>query len=331
MKRSIVTAFFICATMTVAQAQNEVQGNWEGPFQTLDGANAGTLTAQVIADSNQTYSAVVSIALNGQPGPHVTLAGKTEGANTVFASAVDVGYDLGGKYNVTGAIAGDTFTGKFTGYEAEGTFTLKKKYVKSPTLGAPAPGGAIVLYDGKNTAAWQYGDGKPITWTIMPDGALEVSKGSILTKQLFGNHKLHIEFRTPLMPAAKGQARGNSGVYVLGRYEVQVLDSFGLEGKDNECGGIYKIAAPRVNACLPPTEWQTYDIIFQTAQLDGKGKKIKNAVITIQHNGITIHDHLELTGVTGGALKSDEPNRGPLMLQDHHNPVQYRNIWVQPM
>ncbi len=331
MKKMVVVLLIMGFSLASLYAQNAVQGNWEGPFQTVDGANAGVLTAQVIADSNQTYTAMVGIVLNGQPGPRVTMAGKWQGGKAVFGSSVNVGYELGGTYNVRGEIAGETFTGTFSGYEAEGTFSLKKKYIASPSLGAAAPAGALVLYDGKSTAAWQQSDGKPITWKILPDGALEVTRGSILTRQTFGDHKLHIEFRTPLMPEAKGQGRGNSGVYLLGRYEVQVLDSFGLEGKDNECGGIYKVAAPRVNACLPPTEWQTYDIEFRAAQQDHKGKKIKNAVITVVHNGITIHDRLELPGLTGGAIKSDEPGRGPLMLQDHHNPVQFRNIWVQPL
>ncbi len=142
-----------------------------------------------------------------------------------------------------------------------------------------------------------------------------------------GDHQLHIEFRTPFKPLARGQARGNSGVYVQSRYEVQVLDSFGLSGEDNECGGIYKIAKPRLNMCFPPLTWQTYDIDFVAAKYDQSGKKTSNAIITIKHNGVTIHDKLELKSGTPGRLP-EGPTPEPLYLQGHGNPVVYRNIWV---
>ena len=152
-----------------------------------------------------------------------------------------------------------------------------------------------------------------------------------MTREKFSSFKLHLEFRTPLMPKERGQGRGNSGVYLQGRYEVQVLDSFGLEGKDNECGGIYKIAAPKVNACLPPLEWQTYDITFYAPKFDANGEKQANAKLTVLHNGIAIHENLEIPVMTGGALDSNIDQSGPLMLQDHSDPVQYRNIWLLPL
>jgi hypothetical protein len=138
---------------------------------------------------------------------------------------------------------------------------------------------------------------------------------------------LHIEFRTPFMPAARGQGRGNSGVYIQGRYECQVLDSFGLEGEDNECGGIYSISKPAVNMCFPPLSWQTYDIDFVAARYDGQGNKTKNARVTIKHNGVVIHKDLELThGTPGRHPEGPEPES--IFLQDHGNPVVFRNIWV---
>ena len=131
------------------------------------------------------------------------------------------------------------------------------------------------------------------------------------------------------MPTARGQARGNSGVYLQGRYEVQVLDSFGLAGEDNECGGIYQVSRPRVNMTLPPLQWQTYDIDFTAARFDSAGEKTANARLTVRHNGVLIHDDLELPGTTGGG-DPEGPEPGALHLQDHWNPVFYRNVWVLP-
>jgi hypothetical protein len=147
------------------------------------------------------------------------------------------------------------------------------------------------------------------------------------SKATFGDHSLHLEFRTPFMPKSRGQARGNSGMYVQSRYEVQVLDSFGLEGKDNECGGIYSISEPKVNMCFPPLSWQTYDYDFAAARYDADGKKVENARITLKHNGVVIFDDLELEHGTPGRYE-EGPEKQGLFLQDHGNPVAFRNIWV---
>jgi len=195
---------------------------------------------------------------------------------------------------------------------------LKKAERKSPTLAAAAPSGAVILFDG--TTPDNFENGKLI------EGNLLGATGCV-SKHKFGDHSLHVEFRTPFMPKSRGQARGNSGVYVQGRYEVQVLDSFGLEGEDNECGGIYKSARPAVNMCFPPLSWQTYDIDFKAARFDESGKKVENARITIKHNGVTIHDNLELKIGTPG-YKPEGPDKLGLFLQNHGNPVAFRNIWA---
>jgi hypothetical protein len=196
---------------------------------------------------------------------------------------------------------------------------LKKVERKSPTLGAKPPEGAIVLFSGKEDLD-KWNDAK-----LSDDGYLAASNEE--TKEKFGDHTLHIEFRTPFMPQARGQGRGNSGVYLQSRYELQVLDSFGLDGKDNECGGIYSINPPIVNACLPPLTWQTYDIDFTAAKYDDSGKKITNARATIKQNGILIHDDQELTHGTPGR-HSEGPGPDAVFLQYHGNPVVYRNIWI---
>ncbi len=197
----------------------------------------------------------------------------------------------------------------------------------------PPPPGAVVLFDGQSLDAWEGVDGKtPAPWKLVAGGAMQVQSGGIRTKKLLDGHfKLHVEFRVPYMPNAKGQARGNSGVYLQGRYEVQILDSYGLDSKDNDCGGIYEIAKPRVNACKAPTIWQSYDIDFR-APLFENGKKVEPARITVVHNGKTIHlDQPIPIDNTRAGLGGDPAQPGPIMLQDHGNPVQYRNIWLLPL
>ncbi|MBN1766773.1 MAG: DUF1080 domain-containing protein [Sedimentisphaerales bacterium] len=183
-----------------------------------------------------------------------------------------------------------------------------------------------------DTVKWQ--DYQPIdqeqvAWKLIHK-AMEVTpgSGSLISRQSFQDFQLHLEFRTPFMPDARGQGRGNSGVYLQGRYEVQILDSYALEGADNECGGIYTVARPRVNMCKPPMQWQTYDITFHGPRFDTAGRKLKNARLTVLHNGVTIHENQEVPGPTGSALLEDEREPAGIYLQDHGNPVQYRNIWL---
>jgi hypothetical protein len=150
----------------------------------------------------------------------------------------------------------------------------------------------------------------------------------VTSKQKFGNCKLHIEFRLPYMPKATGQGRGNSGCYLQGRYEVQILDSFGLTGKNNECGGIYSIKDTDQNMCFPPLAWQTYDIDYTAATFGADGKKTKNARITVKHNGVVVQDNVELDHATTAAPVAEGPTPGPLYLQNHGNPIRFRNIWL---
>ena len=171
--------------------------------------------------------------------------------------------------------------------------------------------------------------GDAAQWLIKND-VVEIKPGTsgMLTRQKFTNFTLHIEFMLPFMPNSKGQGRGNSGVYLQGRYEVQVLDSYGLEGKDNECGGIYKVGAPAVNMCAPPMQWQSYDIDFSAPTFNTAGEKIADARATVNHNGVIIHDNAAIPKPTGGAINMNTDKPGVLLLQDHGNPVQYRNIWI---
>lgn len=193
----------------------------------------------------------------------------------------------------------------------------------SPTLGAKPPTGAVVLFDGSSAEAWE--QGKAENGHLLATGCT--------TKKRFADYTLHLEFRTPYMPTARGQQRGNSGVYYSGRWETQILDSFGLEGKDNECGGIYSISKPRLNMCLPPLAWQTYDVEFTAAKFDASGKRTAWPRITVRLNGVLVHENLELPKDFTTAAPFNNPlggPEGPVFLQNHGNPVVFRNIWILP-
>jgi hypothetical protein len=233
--------------------------------------------------------------------------GKREGGKIVFTGAENYRAELA--------------AGKITiNSDAGGSWTMEKTERKSPTLGAKPPAGAIVLFGGTNADEWR--DGHVDERHLLQAGTI--------SKKVFTNFTLHIEFLLPFKPLGRGQDRGNSGVYLLDRYECQVLDSFGLKGENNECGGFYQQAKPLVNMCFPPLTWQTYDFDVSAAKWDDSGKKVKNTVVTLKHNGVLIHDKLELTRETPGGGMKEVPKGGGLQLQGHGNPVFYRNIWIVP-
>ena len=199
------------------------------------------------------------------------------------------------------------------------------------------PRGAIVLFDGKDLSHWRRRDrDEPAPWRI-EKGAIVAGGGDIITRENFGDFRLHVEFSVPSMPEAHGQERGNSGVYMHGRYEVQVLDSYGpaidppgRPLQNNECGAIYEIAAPRVNATLPPGVWQTYDITFTGPRLAPDGSVSAPPRIRVVQNGVPIHENTVITGPTRAGMGAPSDIKGPILLQFHGNPVRYRNIWIVP-
>lgn len=195
-----------------------------------------------------------------------------------------------------------------------------------------APKGAVILFDGTDMSKWvTHGTDEPCGWPVR-DGAVTVGKGNIKSTETFRDAMVHVEFKEPDMPEMSGQKKGNSGVYLQGIYEIQVLDSYGwaVPGK-GDCGAIYNQFAPLVNACKPALEWQTYDIVFRAARVDAAGNVTEPARITLLHNGIPIHNNVVVHGPTGGAISADLGEPGPLLLQDHGDPVQYRNIWFLPL
>lgn len=189
------------------------------------------------------------------------------------------------------------------------------------------PAGAMVLFDGRDLGAWVDAQGQPPRWRV-EDGQLvvEPGRGDLFTRQRFSDFRLHLELWLPHMPDATGQDRANSGVYLQGRYEIQVLDSYGQQPADDGCGAVYKIAAPLHNACGRPEVWQTLDVAFSACRAGGVRPSL-----TALLNGVLIHDNLTIPHPTGGAIDGDETAPGPLRLQDHGCPVRYRNIWIVPV
>jgi hypothetical protein len=208
------------------------------------------------------------------------------------------------------------------------------------------PKDATVLFDGKDLSGWMKRDGKPAGWKV-ENGYLECvpRQGDIKTKQTFGpDFQLHVEFWLPLMANATGQGRANSGVYIQGRYEIQVLDSYmNKTYADGACGALYKIIAPNwaaaeekglsepKNPCKPPEQWQTYDITFHAPRVDRQGKVTQNGRVTVVQNGVTVIDNGSFDRTTDGADDQKLGEPGPIRLQDHGNRVRFRNIWLKPL
>ena len=207
--------------------------------------------------------------------------------------------------------------------------------VVTPGEGTAPPSDAIILFDGTNLDNWENMEGGPAEWEVS-DGAMTMVKGAggIRSKVVYGDCQLHIEWRTPAEVKGKGQGRGNSGVFLQGIYEVQVLDSYENRTYSNgQAASIYKQSMPLVNACKPPGEWQTYDIIYRAPIFDEEGKLAAPAYITVIQNGILVQNHYQIKGDTPyiGLPKYEAHGEGPLMLQDHGNPVSFRNIWLRKL
>lgn len=197
------------------------------------------------------------------------------------------------------------------------------------------PSDAIVLFDGSDFSQWISASGGPVEWDLM-DGAMQVrpGKGNISTKEKFGDFQLHIEWTSPTVIKGEGQGRGNSGIFLQDRYEVQVLDSYESRTYSNgQASAVYKQAIPLVNACKAPGQWQTYDIIFTAPRFSENGRKVKNATVTVLHNGIVTLNHFEIWGTTEykGLPQNIAHGDAPLTLQDHSDLVKYRNIWIRRM
>lgn len=291
------------ATAEAFAIQGEYLGQWRNPV-------SGHLTygLQVISLGKQQFAA--RLYFGGLPGAGATLGiseswkGAMGGDGVVLWSGrrgMRIGEAEGWIYDEAGGL--------------EGAFARVER--KSSTLGLTPPRGAVVLFDGEPR---QLKDAK------VESGLLQAGA---MTDFPVSDFRMHLEFRTPFTPEARDQGRGNSGVYIQRRYEVQILDSFGLEGKFNECGALYRQVAPQFNMSLPPMTWQTYDIEFTAARFDGCGRKACPAVITVFHNGVAVH-YRHAIGDKTGAGQPEGSAPMPILFQNHRDKVEFRNIWIKP-
>ncbi len=305
------------AAFAAAPAVESVQGLYEGAR--TDSSGSHKFEARVVALGKGAYKVFIREA--GQDGAvtKAELDGKTEGEAVTFSGAS--GDNAWKASYAKGTIKGTCGKG--------GKVEMKRIERVSPTMGTKSPAGAVVMIDGKNfdeVVAKPGKDGKVPKWQVAADGGVLIAKGGIRSKQSFGgSFKMHVEFKVPLRAEGRSQGRGNSGCFMPNGDEVQVLDSFGMTTyKGGGCGGLYKYKDPDAFdafslASAPPQQWQTYDIEYTVESKDSKptGKP----VITVFHNGIKIHDKVQLRR---------NAKAGPFQFQDHGNPVQYRNLWVLP-
>jgi len=203
----------------------------------------------------------------------------------------------------------------------------------------PPPSDAVILFDGKDVSEWVHRDGRAGTWPVQ-DGAMVCNSGTgdLFSKRKLDSAQIHLEFATPNMPNARDQARGNSGVYIQGRYEIQILDSYQNPTYPNgSAAAVYGQHAPLVNASRPPQAWQSYDIIFRAPRCDGSGNVTQPATLTLLHNGVLVQDHVNIKAPTAGSEAGKACEAGALMLQDHYHPdvketpMRFRNIWYRPL
>lgn len=218
-----------------------------------------------------------------------------------------------------------------TGGEWKSGILWPKPETVTPGENGSAPSDAIILFNGKDLSAFSGASGWKIT-----DGVMQASgKESISTKQNFGSCQLHLEWAAPEKVVSSGQGRGNSGVFLMGKYEVQILDSYNNDTYyDGQCGSIYKQHPPLVNACKKPGQWQTYDIIFSAPTFAADGKVTRPAAMTVLHNGVLIQNNFQLLGATAWHKPPEyepHPEKAPIQLQNHGNPVRFRNIWIREL
>lgn len=307
------------------QQSDPFLGDWQGE----------TLVAQVIPRGAGDYRIILLPEFDAKCEPLAAVDGRASGGVLRFDQE-----------GWTGEAKQDRLAGSMPVEGKSVPFEMKRVVRPSPNLGAKPPEGAVVLFDGSGFDQWDVQAKRhpspKIVWElhddymrVAPIDPESLAGHSIVTKKAFKDFRLHLEFRLPLMADKTGQARANGGVTFEDAtwYELQILDSYGLAGLDNECGGIYKVAAPEVNMCRPPLLWQTYDVEFHAPRYDSSGKRTKAGRISVNHNGKQIHKDVELPDSQRAQerRKAAAVPAGRIILHYHKNPIEYRNIWLEEL
>jgi hypothetical protein len=293
-----------------------IMGDYEGVYQST-GQKDRPADAKVVGEGQDEYR--VWITVGGETQFQIELKGKKVDNKVPLAG-------MSGGVNWAGEIAGGKLNLTIPGnYGA--SLNLEHLIKESPTAGLEPPENAIVLLPYEEGVAPDLSEWTNDSWLALPEGSMEVGSEPNITKNVFKDIQLHMEFSIPYEPEKREQARGNSGVYIQNRYEVQILDSFGLILRGGDCGSVYTVAVTPINAALPPLSWQTYDITFRAPRLNEKGEVVEKPWVTVLWNGVKIHDTLLIPGPTLGGAEG-MPAEGPILLQDHGSKLRYRNIWL---
>ncbi|MEO0453302.1 MAG: DUF1080 domain-containing protein [Verrucomicrobiota bacterium] len=308
-------------------------GEWVHPPQKSSWQNNPSLVARVVGLGGDRYEVQLLDAFHRRTPPIVSAEFEAD-SDQLSIQKGDWFFE----------ITADSLTGGITDKKhGKVEFKLEKTTLASPTLGKAAPEGAITLLEGNSLEQWMHRPDKEPTWKISEDGIMTVypkksgnkKGGDLFTRQKFLDCELHLEFKLPYLPKARGQDRSNSGIFFQNIYEVQILDSFGFESGWRECGALYKVSPSKVNASAPPGEWQTYDITFKAARMNQDGIITENPRITVRHNGILIHHDQEIPEITSNTEKGRKQTHltqpGSFKIQDHGQAIEFRNIWIKPI
>lgn len=337
---TLIALVSLSANLATAEQPPAFMGDWAGryidPANGTPGVRNPTLLARIIGKEDNTFEVQFLNAFERRAKPDFQREIKTRKNRLQYK---DERWEF--------QIEGDTLSGAQivrlrNGKTVRAPFEMKKVVRLSPTLGRPAPEGADILI-GKNLDQWQHKEGQPATWKLVADDTMEIfpqrsgnkDGGSLYTKKSYKDCEIHLEFKLPYEPENSGAGRSNSGIFIQNNYEVQILDSYGVDSGWTDCGALYKVSPSKVNRCSPPEQWQTYDIVFRAARYDSSGELQEHPVITVLHNGRPIHkDEVipEIPYNTEIRRLAPHPNEPlPIYLQDHGHSIQFRNIWVKAL
>lgn len=323
----IVLPLRLLAGSVFEQVVGDYQGEWLDSYEGYGPRKGELVAAQIIDIGRDRYRLRLLPEFDKRCEPFVEIEASGGSASFSFEK---------GDWKIE--LTPEGLAGHLLQSGKEVRFELGKVIRLSPKLGLEAPEGADVLFDGSHFEHWRQLDESldSVAWVLTEEGAMHKpmknrvkgAKYTLATKKGYRDCKLHLEFRYPWQPEKSGQGKGNSGVFLQGAYEIQILNTYGLPGYYDQCGAFYKTAAPKVNMASPSMQWQSYDIEFYGPRFDDEGNKVKNAVATVYHNGVLIHSQQELPERIGGIGVGEPKGPSPLTLQDHGAPVEYRNMWI---